>query len=127
MTKGGAHKAKPEVSQKTSREVEKVNNQSDEESEELPSLENYSQSSDEMVGISDIPIFRISKMENETEIKPTGSAYILIDMCVNEAPQIKIKTRVCVDTGADMTICSHTFIIKTIFGGIQITLESYGL
>ncbi len=55
---------------------------------------------------------QISKMENETEIKPTGSAYILIDMCVNEAPQIKIKTRVCVDTGADMTICSHTFIIK---------------
>jgi len=36
MTKGGAHKAKPEVSQKASKEVEKVNNQSDEESEELP-------------------------------------------------------------------------------------------
>ena len=122
MTKGGAHRAKPEVSQKTSKGVEKVNNQSDEESEELPSLEDYSQSSDEVVGISDIPIFRISKMENETEIKPTGSAYILIDMCVNEAPQIKIKTRVCVDTGADMTICSHTFIIKK-FG--EETLQSY--
>ena len=109
MTKGGAHKAKPEVSQKISKEVEKMNNQSDEESEELPSLEDYSQSSDEVVGISDIPIFRISKTENETEIKPTGSAYILIDMCVNETPQIKIKTRVCVDTGADMTISSYFY------------------
>ncbi len=65
---------------------------------------------------------RISKMENKTEIKPTSSAYILIDMCVDEAPQIKIKTRVCVDTGADMTICSHTFIIKK-FG--EETLQSY--
>ncbi len=50
-----------------------MNDQSDEESEEFSPLENYSQGSDEVVGISDIPIFRISKMENETEIKPTGS------------------------------------------------------
>jgi hypothetical protein len=27
-------------------------------------------------------------------------------------PDKVVKTRVCVDTGADMTICSHTFLIQ---------------
>jgi hypothetical protein len=33
-------------------------------------------------------------------------------MSVIEAPELKVNARVCVDTGADMTICSHVFIIK---------------
>ena len=68
--------------------------------------------SDEVIGISDVPIFKINKIEIGVDSKPIGSAYILINMSVTEAPELKVNARVCVDTGADMTICSHTFIIK---------------
>ena len=68
--------------------------------------------SDEIIGISDVPIFKINKIEIGIDPKPMGSAYILINMSVIEAPELKVNARVCVDTGADMTICSHVFIIK---------------
>jgi len=67
--------------------------------------------SDEVIGISDVPIFKINKIEIGTDLKPVGSAYVLINMSVIEAPELKVKARVCVDTGADMTICSHVFVI----------------
>jgi len=68
--------------------------------------------SDEVIGISDVPIFKINKIEIGTDLKPVGSAYVFINMSVIEAPELKVKARVCVDTGADMTICSHVFVIK---------------
>jgi hypothetical protein len=67
--------------------------------------------SDEIIGISDIPIFRVNRLES-IEPKPVGSAYILINMSAVEAPELKVNARVYVDTGADMTICSHTFVIQ---------------
>ena len=70
--------------------------------------------SDEIIGISDVPIFKINKVEIGTDPKPIGSAYILINMSVIEAPELKVNARVCVDTGADMTICSHVFVLKSL-------------
>ncbi len=71
---------------------------------------------DEEIGIRDIPIFRTNKVGSGTaEPKPIRSAYILIDMSATEAPELRVNARVCVDTGADMTICSHTFVIKKVW------------
>ena len=76
--------------------------------EEFSVLDFQSQISDEVIGISDIPIFRISKVEEGeiTDDKPVGSAYVIVDMNITLNPEKVVKTRVCVDTGADMTICS---------------------
>ena len=83
------------------------------EDNESSTLDFTSLISDEVIGISDIPIFRVNKVEvGSVEPKPVGSAYILINMSATEAPELKVNARVCVDTGADMTICSHTFVIK---------------
>ena len=83
------------------------------EDNESSTLDFTSLISDEVIGISDIPIFRVNKVEvGSVEPKPVGSAYILINMSATEAPELKVNARVCVDTGADMTICSHMFIIK---------------
>jgi hypothetical protein len=81
---------------------------------EFSVLDFQSQISDEVIGISDIPIFRISKVEEGevTDDKPVGSAYVIVDMNITLNPEKVVKTRVCVDTGADMTICSHTFLIQ---------------
>ncbi len=84
----------------------------DSEVEESSLLNFDSLISDEVIGISDVPIFKINKIEIGVDPKPIGSAYILINMSVIEAPELKVNARVCVDTGADMTICSHVFIIK---------------
>jgi len=83
------------------------------EDNESSTLDFNSLISDEVIGITDIPIFRINKVGSGTaEPKPIGSAYILINMSATEAPELRVNARVCVDTGADMTICSHTFVIK---------------
>jgi hypothetical protein len=78
--------------------------------------------SDDIIGISDEPIFKINKVEMEADLKPIGSAYILNNMSIIEALELRVNARVCVDTGADMTICSHVFIIKK-FG--EKTLETF--
>ena len=74
--------------------------------EEFSMLDFQSQISDEVIGISDIPIFRISKVEEgeRTDDKPVGSAYVIVDMNITLNPEKVVKTRVCVDTGADMTL-----------------------
>ena len=46
--------------------------------DEILSLFNESQMSDEVIGISDVSIFKVNKVEEGTEQKPIGSTYILI-------------------------------------------------
>ncbi len=43
---------------------------------------------------------------------PRRITKILVDMNITLNPEKVVKTRVCVDTGADMTICSHTFLTQ---------------
>ncbi len=47
--------------------------------------------SDEIIGISDVPIFKINKVEMGADLKPIGSAYILINMSVIEAPELRVN------------------------------------
>ena len=105
---------KPEVSSKENGKLKNSTETRSIESKEFSVLEFQSQISDEVIGISDIPIFRISKIEEgeKTDGKPMGSAYVIVDMNITLNPEKVVKTRVCVDTGADMTICSHTFLIQ---------------
>ncbi len=59
--------------------------------DEILSLFNESQMSDGVIDISDVPIFKVNKVEEGTEQKPIGSAYILIKMSVNEAPELRVN------------------------------------
>ncbi len=59
-------------------------------------LDFQSQISDEVIGISDIPIFRINKVEEgeRTDDKPVGSAYVIVDMNITLNPEKVVKTSV---------------------------------
>ena len=72
-------------------------------------LEMPSNSSDDGVGLSDIPIMKVS---NESKItkKPMGSAYIHTQMSIGKSNK-KSDVYVCIDTGADLTICDSAFLI----------------
>ena len=86
-----------------------------------------SKSSDDAIAISDLPIMNVqaniaSKTENETEFdvninlveqldKPPGSAYITVKMCIEQSTKL-VLANVCIDTGADITLCDSTYLIN---------------
>jgi len=65
-------------------------------------------SSDDGIGISEIPIMKVSSDEKTT--KPIGSAYIYIQMSIGKSNR-KVDASVCIDTGADITLCDSAFLI----------------
>ena len=73
-------------------------------------LELPDDTSDNGIGISDIPIMRISSDE-KTAKKPLGSAYIHIKMSIGRSSK-QADVYICIDTGADITICDSTFLIN---------------
>ena len=77
--------------------------------EESNILEIPDNSSDDCVGISDVPIMKISS-DNVTAKKPLGSAYIHTKMSIGRSNK-KSDVYVCIDTGADLTICDSAFLI----------------
>jgi hypothetical protein len=77
--------------------------------EESNILEIPDNSSDDCIGISDIPIMKISS-DKVTAKKPLGSAYINTKMSIGRSNK-KSHVYVCIDTGADLTICDSAFLI----------------
>ena len=73
-------------------------------------LEMPDDTSDNGIGLSDIPIMKISSDE-KTAKKPIGSAYIHIKMSIGKSNK-KSDVYICIDTGADITICDSTFLIN---------------
>ena len=63
--------------------------------------------SDDGIGLSDIPIMRVSN-DNEVTKKPLGSAYIHTKMSIGKSNK-QSEVYVCIDTGADLTICDSVF------------------
>ena len=85
-----------------------------------------SNASDDLVGLSDIPIMKIddtgytANVESiygkegrvllvPTSSKPQGSAYISVKMSIGTSSQL-VLADLCVDTGADFTICDSAFL-----------------
>ena len=66
--------------------------------------------SDDGIGISDIPIMKISS-ELKTAKKPMGSAYIHVKMSIGRSSKVA-EVYVCIDTGADLTLCDSAFLIN---------------
>ena len=90
-----------------------------------------SDASDDLIGFSDIPIMKIddsgfeatdeSFSGNEGQVllvpsssKPQGSAYISVQMSIGTTSPV-VLADLCVDTGADFTICDDAFL-KAHFG-----------
>jgi len=67
----------------------------------------------EPIGLSDAQIMRTFLHDNP-KAKPRGSAYVLIQMALNHEGPMKF-TKACIDTGADLTLCTDTFL-KINFG-----------
>jgi len=72
-------------------------------------LEIPDSTSDDGIGLSDIPIMRVSNDDKITK-KPTGSAYVHAQMSIGRSNQ-KSDVYVCIDTGADITICDSAYLI----------------
>ena len=85
-----------------------------------------SEAEDDFPLFSDIPIMRIGTANNVSKAdeklkgiaptipdncKPQGSAYISIQMSIGSSPE-KADANLCVDTGADFTICDSAFLIS---------------
>ena len=107
---------------------------------ELPSV-----CSDDCVGFSDIPIMKVETMKSDNfkhgdgniaktnldegnaslevhpsesldfQTKPKGSAYASIKMSVRDLPK-PVDVNICIDTGADFTICDVAFLVKNLGG-----------
>ena len=77
--------------------------------EEPNILEMPESTSDDGIGFSDIPIMKISS-DDKTTKKPKGSAYIHTQMSIGRSDK-KSDVYVCIDTGADMTICDSAFLL----------------
>ena len=77
--------------------------------EEPNILEMPDNSSDNIIGISDIPIMKISNEEKVAK-KPMGSAYIHTKMSIGRSSK-QAEVYICIDTGADLTICDSAFLI----------------
>ena len=94
-----------------------------------------SDDADELIVFSDIPINKVlieskSEMENDGESKlgtidqkifkvrlsrkPMGSAYVSVQLSIGQTKQL-IQTNVCIDTGADITLCDSAYLL-THFG-----------
>ena len=65
-------------------------------------------SSDDGIGVSEIPIMKVSGEVKTT--KPIGSAYIQIQMSIGKSNK-RVDASVCIDTGADITLCDSAFLI----------------
>ena len=88
----------------------KINkNKSPELLEEPNILEMPDNSSDNIIGISDIPIMKISN-ESKVAKKPMGSAYIHTKMSIGRSSK-QADVYICIDTGADLTLCDSAFLI----------------
>ena len=85
--------------------INKLDDSNDSNLLELPD-----NTSDNGIGISDIPIMKISSDE-KTAKKPLGSAYIHIKMSIGRSSK-QADVYICIDTGADITICDSTFLIN---------------
>jgi len=77
-------------------------------SEESNILELPDDSSDNCIGVSDIPIMKVSS-DDKTAKKPMGSAYIHTQMSIGRSSR-RSDVYVCIDTGADLTICDSAFL-----------------
>ena len=66
--------------------------------------------SDDVIGMSDIPIMKVSS-EDKTAKKPMGSAYIHVQMSIGKSVK-QADVYVCIDTGADLTLCDSAFLIN---------------
>ena len=76
--------------------------------EESNILEMPDNTSDDGIGLSDIPIMKVSS-DNKTAKKPMGSAYIHTKMSIGKSNKVS-DVYVCIDTGADLTICDSVFL-----------------
>ena len=77
--------------------------------EEPNILEMPEDTSDDGIGFSDTPIMKISS-DDKTTKKPKGSAYIHTQMSIGRCNK-KSDVYVCIDTGADITICDSAFLL----------------
>ena len=71
-----------------------------------------SHDSEDFIGYSDIPIMKICSDMKAT--KPIGSAFISVKISVGKSNK-SVEAHVCIDTGADITLCDSAFLI-THFG-----------
>jgi len=69
---------KPKTDQQKFKLLKQDNKDTDSEMEDSSLLNFESLISDEVIGISDVPIFKINKVDIGADPKPIGSAYILI-------------------------------------------------
>ena len=84
-------KMKPEADHQESN-IKEFREKVKKEDNESSALDFTSLISNEVIGISDIPIFRVNKVEvGSVEPKPVGSAYILINMSATEAPKLRVN------------------------------------
>jgi hypothetical protein len=101
-----------------------------------------SECEDDLLAFSDIPIMKIdtlrgdqeSNNDDQTEYqdqvnlikgkeKPKGSAYVSCRMSIGDSEQLA-DVDICIDTGADFTLCDSTFL-KVHFGGNEALKHIY--
>jgi len=76
---------------------------------------------DDQIGISDIPIMKVSGSQSSlsslssvqpiTANKPHGSAFVRIKLSLGKS-KIQVDAKLNVDTGADMTLCDSAYLIN---------------
>jgi len=92
---------------------EKIKSEKSEILDETNVLEMPDHTSDDGIGLSDIKIMKLSS-DDKTAKKPLGSAYIHVKMSIGRSNK-QSDVYICIDTGADITICDSTFLL-THFG-----------
>ena len=132
----GILKKPKELTKTASVKSNDLENQGDDEGSRSNIISLPSSATDDLFGFSDIPINKVS-FENEGKIlkvpdqsglkdswevkgkdhsvpntsKPQGSAYISVKMSIGVSKEL-VNVDLCVDTGADFTVCDTAFLKK---------------
>jgi len=78
---------------------------------------NLPSTTSEPVGLEDVQVMKATVVNEKGTCKPRGSAYITVLMRIGQTQDIA-TVNICVDTGADLTLCTLSFLKKAFGEGV---------